>query len=278
MNHDSLLRVIVVAFFTTVAAGVASADNCAPYSYFPPTIDAHANSVAGVFDINLDGRPDLVTNPGLVSLMPDGSGGLTIVDLLTEPLVLSQNFLGYLNYDDSPDIISVARSDNYQDMFLILYASDVSGDYSLEDIVYVGNNQTYGGATAFLRQSPLRCCSSGQVVFVINDETGCTASVQVVYDDQFETTPFLNTHFDFRAHSPQLVDLDDDNWPDLVLQTDQNEVVTILRSGLSIPSTIDAVVDPGGYINSMLVIDLDGDDIPEIVLALDDTLKIFVTL
>ncbi|MCA9254375.1 MAG: VCBS repeat-containing protein [Phycisphaerales bacterium] len=268
--RTAITSFVLIVSFTSFAPTIA--DNCLPYPYYPPTIQVGAGEVVGRYlDIDNDGITDILSRSGIFAYTLDNQGGLTRTRILDTSLYVQESFPGYFSYDHSLDILSVAKSGDY-DYFLLYFRSDSPDERLLDDILYLGDKEHVGGVAAELPQAPLTS-STGQALYLINDAGTCTIHLCLVRNTGIQELS-QTTQLDFEANSPILVDLDNNGVSDLLMRNVDGAIVTILRSGPLVPSEIDATFYVDSYTRP-LFIDYDGDQIPELTFACGEFVRIF---
>ncbi|HRW55154.1 MAG TPA: VCBS repeat-containing protein [Phycisphaerae bacterium] len=261
---------VLIVSFTPFAPTLA--DNCLPYPYYPPTIQVGAfDSVSAYIDVDRDGTPDIISGDGVFAYALDNHGRLTPVRLLDTSMWVLESFPGYASLDQDLDMVSIAKSGEY-DYYAVYFRSNGPDERLLQDIHYLGDKDHVGGYVAQLTFDHLSP-TSGQLVYLVNESGTCTIHSRIVADGGFirVTQPRL---LNFEAYSPKLADLNNDGQLDLLMQNANGEVVTILRSGLTIANEIDATF-PVDYYSSVRFIDYDEDRIPELTFACGQFVRIF---
>ncbi|HRW51943.1 MAG TPA: VCBS repeat-containing protein [Phycisphaerae bacterium] len=263
-----------IVFALSIALNsTATADNCPPYSYYPPVLeDSYGTIVGGYFDVNEDGVPDIVDRNGEYALMSDGHAGLDRVRLTNSSLHVSASFLGYFQSSNGLEVVSLAWS--HGDMYLLFFKSNTEGERVLYDIRSLGTDDDFIGGDASLPSSPSTSQMFGQVAYVLLHDGVSELHFQLADQGGFRTPEYI-LDLPFEAHAPRLADLNGDGGTDLLVRDGENNIVTMLRTNTPYPTTFDTSFNLGSDYSDLYFHDLDHDGVVELVFVTDSSIRIY---
>ncbi|HPF38636.1 MAG TPA: VCBS repeat-containing protein [Phycisphaerae bacterium] len=271
LRSCSILAAIILISVTTPLQQ-SHADECLPYSYFPPVFRLTSpTSIGTAADFNGDGIRDVLIHPGPVALIGGADGGLTPHDLIDGGLPLDGVFMKDVNADGIADIFGFWR--NYQhDTFCCSYISEPDGTLSLQYVSLMGH---YGDADEYY---------VGAYVGYLNLTTFPIVLSVTRIGDITQLDPYTIYYDGALSHGPPqtipiratkflVANLNGDERNDLLVQDDMGAIVSFI--GPLIGITEDTIVNPGDPGSLLAASDMDDDGISEVIVKSGALLRVY---